>query len=338
MCRPAAAYPSAGGWWPVRALYWSVRLPRRDLQRLHLAAEVLVALALVGAGLGVSRLSGAPLPVLAAAERAVGRWLPAAAAASGPAVQARVVAAAAGRAVLIVAGQQAALIDGGPPAVGEAIVDQLRAQGITRLQAAILTAGSAGEALGLLPVLDAMPVGRILDLVPGSACPGHQAVLADAAAHGTPVQAAARGGGLSLGAARLEVAFAAAGGGEPGAVRLVDGSTRILFAANLAAGEAAGLASSAAQAQVLEVPLAPGALDAALLHTVAPRVALLSASGASSARQELAAAGVVGLTAGSGDLSLQTDGQGLVLGVQPALAGQGAADSTNSGPPPGGGC
>jgi competence protein ComEC len=330
-------------------MYWSIRrrrgwAPRPDAQGVHAAAQALLALALLGAGFGVSRLAGAvlPVPLLGAAERAAERWLPAAAA-SAPEVRAEFIAAPAGRSVLILSGGHAALIDGGPPAVGEAIVGDLRALGIDRVDAAVMTKASAGAALGLLPVLDALPVGRILDLVPGSACPAHQAVMDDARAHGVPIQSAARGTSLSVGPARLDVLWPPSDGGSPGTlpsgpglVRLVDGSVRLLFAGNVEPKDLDALQRVGPDlaAQVLEVPAggAAGSLGTGFLRSVSPRVAVIvpgAAAPDAQVLQRLGAERIVTVEAGlAADLRLQTDGRGMLLAFDPGLPGQSAADST----------
>ncbi len=356
---PPPRISQAAGGGRVRALYWSVRGRRRAARgrvRVHVVAEALLAAGVLAAGLGAQRLGGAAAaPALRAAEAAVARWLPPAdglpalAPAASMEVTADLVAAPAGRAVLLLAGGQAALLDGGPPAVGEAVVAELRRLGIQRLDLAVMTKASSGEALGLLPVLDALPVGRLYDLAPGSTCPAHAAVLADAAAHHTPVQGAAAGIALPFGPARLEVVWPPADAGSPpsppsggGAVRLVDGNVRLLFAGNVDPADFGALLrlSAGLAAQVLELPAGnPGAAaDPALLRAVSPRVAVLLPGGGTpdaAVRERLAAARVLAIEASlTSDLSLQTDGRGIVLAFDPGLPGQSAPDSTSlpSGP------
>ncbi len=342
----------------VRAMYWSIRRRgfrrRWDAQWTHFAAEAVIAAGLLVVGLGVSRLVGVSvpgIPVLGAAGRAIAGLRPASAD-SGPAsaaqeVRADIVAAPAGRAVLIIAGGHAALIDGGPPAVGEAIVARLRALGIDRVDVAAMTQGGDGEALGLLPVLDAMPVGALWDLTPGNTCPAHQAVLADARAHGTKVTAARRGQSATIGAARLDVVWPAADvGQEPvlpsqaGLVRLSEGDVRVLWAGNIQPAELNALQrlGNDLSAQVLELPAGggPGALGLGFLHAVGPRVAIVDpVPGGPDPQvlQRLAADRVVTVEAAeSADLRVQTDGHGLVLAFDPGLPGQQNPDSTTTQP------
>jgi beta-lactamase superfamily II metal-dependent hydrolase len=336
---------------------------------VHLAAEGLLALGLLAAGLGVSHLAGVPAPTLPAfgtaqhaldglvqavtpraAPGVAGTGSPSAGAGSGPPeVRSELVAAPAGRAILVLAGGHAALVDGGPPAVGEALVARLRSLGIGRVDLAVMTKASDGEALGLLPVLDAMPVGRILDLAPGSTCRAHQAVLTDARAHGTAVTTGQRGVSVPFGPARFDVLWPApetaateplpAG---PGLVRLVDGDVRIVWAGTLDVRELPAVQRLGSQlaAQVLEVPAGggPGALGMGLLREVRPRVALLAPTAAGpdpQVLQQLASSRVVAVEASLvADLRVQTDGRGLVLAFDPGLPGQDLPDSTTPAPGP----
>jgi len=328
----------------MRAFYWTIRGrsgrgPWWAVSWTHAAAEAAVAAALLLLGLGISRAAGAPLPVFGAVHhkaQAVAATGPSAS--PPPEVRAELIPGGTGRAVLILSGDQALLVDGGPPAVGEAVVGRLRAMGIERVAAAVMTSARAGAALGLMPVLDALPVGRILDLVPGSTCPAHQAVLKDARAHGTPVQVAERGAAVSVGAARLEVLWPAAdlaqpgaAPGDPGLVRLVDGSVRLLLAGGIAAQDLQALQrlGPLLGAQVLEVPdhAAADGLAPAFLRAVAPRVAVIEPASATppdpAVLARLADARVVMVeTSRADDLRLQTDGHGLILAFDPGLPGQ----------------
>lgn len=337
----------------MRAMYWSIRRRggrrRWDVQWTHFAAEAAVAVALLAAGIGAAKLAGASaphLPIIGAAERAIAGLRPTvapAAATTSPAdVRADIVAAAAGRAVVIVAGTHAALIDGGPPDVGEAIVARLRALGIDRVDVAVMTKASDGEALGLLPVMDALPVGGILDLAPGSGCPAHQAVLADARAHGTKVTTGQRGQSVAVGPARLDVLWPSSEVGQgaalpagPGLVRLTDGAVRVLWAGNLRPDQldAVQRLGSELAAQVVELPAGggPGSLGLGFLHTVGPRVAVVDPGSVApdpQVLQRLASARVVTVeAAASADLRVQTDGHGLILAFDPGLPGQNGAES-----------
>lgn len=331
----------------MQAFFWSVRARRRGVfggPVTHAAAQAAVAAALLLLGLGISRVAGGPVPLLGAPVTApagggTGAAAGAAAAPTGSAqVQAEILADGSGRAVLVVAGGRAALIDGGPPAVGLAVVSRLRELGIPSLSTAFLTDPRSSEALGLMAVMDAMPVGDILDLAPGSSCPAHAAVLEDARARGVPVRSATRGSEVSLGPARLQVLWPAADlaaqGSLPagaGLVRLSDGSVRMLFAQGVDPAQLQAMQRLGPQltSQVLELPLQAGApWTSELLRLVAPRVALLeppAVGGDTATLQQLAAARVVALEATSAaDLGLQTDGHGLVLSFDPGLPGAGS--------------
>lgn len=253
-----------------------------------------------------------------------------------------------GRAVLVVTGGQAMLVDGGSPRIGDAVVSRLRALGIPRLAAAVLTSGRAGTALGLVSVLNSVPVERVLDLVPGSSCPAHTAVLDAARAQGAPVRPAERGASVSLGAAKLEVLWPSADLAQPGAlpsqpglVRLVVGSVRMLLAGGIDPVDLQAVQRLGPDlgAQVLEVPdhAAPDSLAPAFLHAVAPRLAIIEpAAGVApdtSILQRLAAAHVTTVEASrAADLRLQTDGHGLILGFDPGLPGQPAPSNGGASP------
>ncbi len=349
----------------MRALFWSVRRrpPRRgDRQWVHTAAEALLAVGLVATALGVSRLAGAPLPYPVSA--AVQGMLPLVAAVkpAGPVVQARVelFSNAQGRAVLVVAGDQADLIDGGPTELGEAVLARLRALHITRLQRVVLTSGGTSSAAGLVPLLQAVAVGRILDLVPGNRCPAHDAVLAAARARGTPVQPVQRGTTVHLGPVQMNILWPATDLAQPGSlpagagmVRLVDGQVRILLAATVNPQELDSLRRLGPdlRAQVLEVPapVVPASLPQEFLRAVAPRVAVLEprlgVAPDPAVVQRLAAAHAVTVeTTQAAGLQIATDGRGLTLSFDPGLpttapsAPEEAAEPAPASPAAGGAC
>lgn len=346
----------------MRAWYWVVAPRRRYAGStwIHVAGEAALAAGLLLMGLGVSRFAGAPLPVIglahdvAAGVAAVeSHTLRAAGAASSAtstsaaavAVDVEIISGPASRAVLVHSGRQAVLLDGGSAAVGRAVVQRLHALGIPDLSVAVLSDPAASESLGLVSVLDAVPVGRILDLAPGSTCAAHATVLAVARAHQVPVQPAQRGATVAVGPAQLQVLWPAgdlAAPGElpqnPGLVRLVDGSVHVLFAAAIDPGELASIQRLGADlgAQVLEMPESGGAgWTPDLLRLVAPRVAIveppLAGSSDTALLQSLAAAHVVAVEAtAQSDVQLQTDGHGLVLSLDPGLPGVPAETSVPS--------
>ncbi len=323
----------------MRALFWSVRRRtrrRRDAQWVHGAAEALLAVGLVATALGVSRIAGAPLPYPVTA--AVQGLLPLVASAPRPSEQARVefFSSAQGRAVLVVAGDRADLVDGGPSEVGEAVVARLRALHIARLQTVIVTSGGTGSAAGLVPVLRAVPVGRILDLVPGNRCAAHDAVLAAARARGTPVRPVQRGTTVNLGPVRMNVLWPATDLAQPGSLpsgagvlRVVDGHVRMLLAATANPQELDALRRLGPdlRAQVLEVPapVLPASIPQEFLRAVSPRVAVLEprlgVAPDPAVAQRLAASHVVAVeTTRTAGLQIATDGRGLTLSFDPGLA------------------
>lgn len=93
-------------------------------------------------------------------------------------------------------GAPAILVDGGPPGAG--LAAKLRAAGVDRLGAAIVTHDQSDHTGGIRELIGAMPIGRLLYGLPGPA-------IAAAAAAGIPCRRLARGGGLRSGRLRLDV-------------------------------------------------------------------------------------------------------------------------------------
>lgn len=91
----------------------------------------------------------------------------------------------------------AVLVDGGPP--GDGLAAKLRAAGVTRLGAAIVTHDQSDHAGGIRELLGAFPIGRLLFAV----LQGQ--TLAEVAAAGVPGRRLARGSELRSGALRLDV-------------------------------------------------------------------------------------------------------------------------------------
>ena len=319
----------------MRGWYWWVRRRRRrDLHWVRVAAEGVIAIGLLASGAAIARVAGAPLPFARS-------WLASPAAASPtpspPTVRVDVITAAGGRAILVTTGGQAALIDGGAGPTGEAVVARLKQLGIGSLVAAFMTRGGTSAASGLIAVMDAVPVQRLYDLVPGNDCPAHQGVLADARAHDIPVRTAQRGRSLVLGPAKVQVLWPPAqlGGSQeqlandPGLVGLLDGRVQMLFADGLTSAELPSIERLGRdlRAQVLELPDggSAGNLPRDFLSAVSPRVALLeptTAGPAPAVLADLAAAHVLGVEVGrTSDLYLQTDGAGLTLAMAAGEAG-----------------
>ena len=95
------------------------------------------------------------------------------------------------------AGAPAVLVDGGPP--GEGLVAKLRAAGVERLGAAVVTHDQSDHAGGIRELLGSMPVGQLLYAVLG------RATLAEARAVGAVTARLARGSELRAGRLRLDV-------------------------------------------------------------------------------------------------------------------------------------
>jgi len=95
------------------------------------------------------------------------------------------------------AGAPAVLVDGGPP--GDGLEAKLRAAGIERLGAAIVTHDQSDHAGGVRELLGAMPIERLLYAVLG------RSTLAESAALGVPNRRVVRGSELHSGRLRLEV-------------------------------------------------------------------------------------------------------------------------------------
>ncbi len=95
------------------------------------------------------------------------------------------------------AGAPAVLVDGGPP--GDDLEAKLRAAGVGRLGAAIVTHDQSDHAGGIRELLGAMPIGRLLFAVLD------RSTLADARAVGAATHRLARGSELRSGDLRLDV-------------------------------------------------------------------------------------------------------------------------------------
>jgi competence protein ComEC len=94
-------------------------------------------------------------------------------------------------------GAPAVLVDGGPP--GEGLAAKLRAAGVTRLGAAIVTHDQSDHAGGIQELLGAFPIGGLLYAV----LQGQ--TLAEVAAAGVPSRRLVRGSELRSGGLRLDV-------------------------------------------------------------------------------------------------------------------------------------
>lgn len=94
-------------------------------------------------------------------------------------------------------GAPAVLVDGGPP--GDALAAKLRAAGVARLGAAIVTHDQSDHAGGIRELLGAFPIGRVLYAVLRGP------TLGEVAAAGVPGRRLARGSELRSGGLRLDV-------------------------------------------------------------------------------------------------------------------------------------
>jgi competence protein ComEC len=175
-------------------------------------------------------------------------------------------------------GAPAVLVDGGPPGAG--LAAELRAAGVGRLGAAIVTHDQSDHAGGIRELLGAMPVGRLLHGASGGP------TIAAAAAAGIPSHRLARGGGLRSGGLRLEVLWPPAellaepdSGDDPNRLAVVLRARWRRFSMLLAA-----------DAEAEAVPLEPGPIDVLklahhgsddaglgdLLERARPRLAVIS--------------------------------------------------------------
>lgn len=291
--------------------------------------SLLGAVALIGLGLLLADWTHtpAPWPVLAAAE-------------TGPA-SARVdfLNVGRGHAVLVRAGGATALIDGGPAAAGQPLVTWLEQQGIDRLADVVLTSPADAATGGLIPVLQALPVGRLLDGGWTADCALYRSVVALARHRAVPVQRLDAGSTLDLApGVRLEALLPAAGSPPPAndsvVLRLVDGGVAMLLPGLMGPAQEAQLLRSGRplQAQVLEVPRhgAAGSIGSGLLEAVRPTVAVVAVPGGdpslpdASAMGRLAAAGVAILRSDvHGTVEITTDGRALDIRLEssPPLPG-----------------
>jgi competence protein ComEC len=94
-------------------------------------------------------------------------------------------------------GAPALLVDGGPP--GDGLAAKLRAAGVERLGAAIVTHDQSDHAGGIRELLGAMPIGRLLYAVL------RRSTFAEVKVAGIPTRRLASGSGLRSGRLRLEV-------------------------------------------------------------------------------------------------------------------------------------
>lgn len=157
-------------------------------------------------GPGAHPWTGRPRIALALAVGLVALWLASgllaperrAAAVSPGELRVSVLDVGEGDAILLQpAGAGPVLVDGGPP--GDGLESDLRAAGVTRLGAAVVTHDQSDHAGGVRELLGAIPVGRLLYAVLG------RSTLDRAHAAGVPTLRMARGSELRAGQLRLDV-------------------------------------------------------------------------------------------------------------------------------------
>lgn len=207
----------------------------------------------------------------------------------------------------------ALLVDGGPP--GEGLSGKLRAAGVDRLGAAIVTHAESDHAAGIRELLGTMPVGRVLFGAPDPV------TLAAAAAARVPGRRLVRGSELRSGNLRLDVLWPPA--------ELLAGSTsgedpnRLAVVMRLRWGQFSMLLTADAEAE--SVPLEPGPIDvlkvahhgsedaglAWLLDRVRPRLAVISVGAGNPFGHPTAA--VMAVLADRGIRTLRTDRDGTVV-------------------------
>ncbi len=289
--------------------------------------SLLGAAALLLGGFAVVWLSHVPAP-----------W-PVLAAAAAPApldVRADFLAVGRGHAVLVRADGAAVLIDGGAPEAGQPLVDWLRAQGVDRLADVVVTSPTDEATGGLIPVLESLPVGRLLDGGWAADCALYRSLLALAGHRAIPTQRLEQGGTVQLGpGVALQVLLPQAGpppaANESLVLRLVAGGVAMLLPGEMGATQEAQLLRAASggqlRAQVLEVPRhgGPGSVGAGLLESVRPTVAVVEVPENdpslpdAAAMGRLAAAGVAVLRSDlHGSVALTTDGTHLDIRLVPS--------------------
>jgi competence protein ComEC len=108
-----------------------------------------------------------------------------------------------GDATLVQSGGHAVLVDSGPP--GGGVVDRLREEGIKELDLLVATHAQADHLGAADEVLEAIPVGAVLDGRDGVVEPEGSAMAESAARKGVPLVAPSAGDAINLGSLTLEI-------------------------------------------------------------------------------------------------------------------------------------
>jgi len=186
-----------------------------------------------------------------------------------------------GDATLLQAGGRAVMVDAGPPEAR--VVAGLRAAGVRRLDALVLTHPQADHDGGAAAVLSALPVGVVLRADPPAPGVSADRVAATASARGVRVVAAGRGREVRAGPLRLRILWPPDGSPPPGA----DPNDRSIVAVASAHGASVLLPGDAESPVLSRLPLPAvdvlkvshhGSADPglpALLRRLRPRAALI---------------------------------------------------------------
>ncbi len=186
-----------------------------------------------------------------------------------------------GDATLLQAGGHAILVDAGP--AGDGIARKLKAAGVRRLDALVVTHPQADHDGGAPAVLMALPVAMLIDGRGGDRSPTSTAIDAPARRERTRITAAQAGQLVRAGPLTLRILWPPAGPATPGA----DPNDRAVVAVAEAFGATALLTADAESSILAPLDLPPvdvlkvshhGSADPglpALLERLRPRVALI---------------------------------------------------------------
>jgi competence protein ComEC len=244
---------------PARERLAGARRPRRRTLGIAVASGLAVAAAIGPVLVGPHGLAPPPLGDLRVTALNIGQ----------------------GDATLLQAGGHAILVDAGPAGAG--VVTELRAAGVSRLDALVVTHPQADHEGGAPAVLAALPVAVLLDGRGEDRSPASVAVDAPLRQQAARAVRAAAGQELRVGPLSLRVLWPPAGPAVPGA----DPNERAIIAVATAYGRRALLTADAESPQIAPLDLGPidvlkvshhGSADPGLpglLERLRPRVALV---------------------------------------------------------------